>query len=413
MELEVLRYDKSYQRIYENALAKITEAKDIIPENKRPILEFLRYLDAKQSKPRTKMRYVYTYEKLIRCLPSKKLPLLKATRPQLEECVININNLPLGEATKTKIRVCLKAVYKHFNGDGGLFVPKEVAFVSTMEKKGKERLTYSDLLNENEISKLLDNTLNPRDAFLIALMADAPLRTHEILRLQRKHLYIESNPAYLIIPEDTKTGTRRIPLVNSIPFAVQYLKSNKGLKPEDPLFLHEVWNKDKKPLTYAGLRAMLHKVAIRAGIDPKRVFPYAFRHRWLSMMASKVSNATLENVAGWIPGTNMHQVYQHMSPNQNDIEIRKAYGVDMQEGDGAKLRARITECRVCNYSNSENSVFCSRCGRALDVATAFEAMKHEGTMKEAIAEALKDPKVIEEVVHSYLLMQAKKKHYNK
>jgi integrase len=242
MELEVVRYDRSWQKVYNNALAKITDAKDIIPENKTPILKFLEYLDAKQSKPRTKMRYLYTYEKLIRCMPDKKIQLLKANREQLEKCVININKLPLGDATKTKIRVCLKAVYKHFNGDGGLYTPKEVAFVSTIEKRGKERLTYSDLLTEKEISKLLDNTLNLRDSFLIALMSDAPLRTHEILRLQRKHLYVESNPAYLVIPEDTKTGTRRIPLINSVPFAIRYLESNKKLRAEDPLFLHEVWN---------------------------------------------------------------------------------------------------------------------------------------------------------------------------
>ena len=410
MELEAVRYDKAWQKTYDHALEKITKAKDIIPENKKPIVDFLRHLDSRQSKPRTKLRYLYTYEKLLRCMPSKKIPILKATREQLEEAVIHINELPLSEATKAKIRICLKAVYTHFNGEVGpdgkaIYTPKEVAFVSTVEKKGKERLTYSDLLTDDEVTKLLDNTLNLRDKFLIALMIDAPLRTHEILRLQRKHLYVEGNPAYLQIPADTKTGSRRIPLVNSVPYALQYLESNKGLTSEDPLFLHEVWNKEKKPLTYAGLRSMLHKVAIRAKIDPAKVYPYAFRHRWISVMSSKLSNAVVENVAGWKHGTNMHEVYQHMSPSQDDVEVRKAYGIKTEEKEAAGPRLRITICKVCGNSCSANSMFCSRCGRALSQEIALQ---QENLQRVAVKSAV-DPEYLAQVVAAEVEKRLKKK----
>ena len=38
----------------------------------------------------------------------------------------------------------------------------------------------------------------------------------------------------------------------------------------------------------------------------------------------------------------------------------------------------------------------------------MEVQSKETDMKQAIAEALKDPKAIEEIVHAYLMMQTKK-----
>jgi len=392
MELESDKYDTTWTRYYDRSLAKITKAKDILPQNKETILDFIKFLNAIGKKPRTVARYVYTYQKLLQAMPSKKIVVVKATKEQLIDCVNNIDKLDgVGEATKAKIRICLKVIYTYFNGevdkrDGKtLFTPKEVAFVRTEVKKGsKERLTYSDLLTDKEIDRLLDNTMNPRDFFLISLMADAPLRTHEILRLQRKHLSLD-NPAYLQIPNDTKTGARRVPLVNSIPAARQYLETRKDLQPDEPLFMYENWSRDKKPLTGPGLHQMLHKVAKRAGVDPKRVYPYAFRHRWCSMMASKLSNATLENVAGWKAGTNMHEVYQHMNPGQDDIEVRKAYGIAPKEKEENQLKAKIVNCKVCKGPNSNAARFCSTCGRALSQEVAIQ---QEELKKTAITAAL-------------------------
>ena len=80
---------------------------------------------------------------------------------------------------------------------------------------------------------MIESTMNVRDAAVIALLADAPIRSHELLLLKRKHLDIDASQAYVVIPEGTKTGTRRIPLVNSVPYLVQYLNVMKEqLHPE-------------------------------------------------------------------------------------------------------------------------------------------------------------------------------------
>ena len=74
---------------------------------------------------------------------------------------------------------------------------------------------------------------------MIALLCDAPIRPHELIALKRKHLYLDPNPAFVIIPPDTKTGSRRIPLFGCVQILANYFNIDKSLKPEDPLFLDE------------------------------------------------------------------------------------------------------------------------------------------------------------------------------
>ena len=235
---------------------------------------------------------------------------------------------------------------------------------------------------------------------------DAPLRPHELLSLKRKHLNLENYPPYIQVPEDTKTGTRRVPIISSVPYLTNYLDTVKRMTPEDPLFLHEVWNEGKLPLTYDALRMMMKKAATRAGIT-KRVYPYLTRHSVITRNANKLTRSQQERISGWRPGSDMPAVYEHLSDSDIDDAILKANG--MEPKDDAKSGPEVQKCPRCELINSPYQKYCGRCGSALDIKTSLEAQKQEPTMKEAVAEALKDPKAIEEIVHAYLMMQTKKR----
>ena len=77
-------------------------------------------------------------------------------------------------------------------------------------------------------------------------------------------------------------------------------------------------------------------------------------------------------------------------------------------GEQKELTLKIKDCPRCKFANSIDPSFCGRCGTPLSVELMIEAQNKEANMKEAIAEALKDPDAIEEIVHAYLLMQTKK-----
>jgi integrase len=397
-----LEVEPRWIRDAENLLKKIDDNALILPENKKLIRSFVIYLKARGSKPATVWRHVYSYGKLLDAF-NHEVNILKATREDTVEAVAKIEGLRLEPVTKAKVKATLKFMFKHFNGED-LYYPKEIAWIrTTVRKEGK--LMPSDLLSDEEILKMLGNARNLRDVAIIALLADAPMRTHELLLLKRKNLVIDTDQPYVIIPEDTKTGTRRIPLINSVPYLAQYLNAFKRLELDDPLFMHELWNEDKRPLNSDALRMMLKKVGKRAGIK-KRIYPYLFRHTVITRYANKLSNAQLEKVAGWRHGTDMHMTYEHLSDLDVTKAVAKANGLKVSE---EEVKPRIVLCPRCKYTNAKDSLYCTRCGSVLSIETAMQEEKDKQSLDQAIAKYLSDPKHFEETAHQVLMDDYRKK----
>ncbi len=163
-----------------NTLNKI-ENSNTNPENKKLIKEFVQFLRAQGKKPRTILRFVYTFTKIMPEIPDNK-PLLKCSKEDIIQIVDKINAMPLSEVTKVKCKITLKVIFKHFVGEDEYY-PKEVRWIKTTGKDTNQLLP-SDLLSNSDIAKLLQATRNLRDRAIIALMADAPLRPHELLGLK-------------------------------------------------------------------------------------------------------------------------------------------------------------------------------------------------------------------------------------
>jgi integrase len=368
------RWDRNRELI----LKKIDDSRLILPDNKKLIRDFLIYLTARGSKPATVWRHVYSYEKLVNAF-DYKVKILKATREDVVKAVAKIELLNVNSETKGKIKATLKFMFKHFKGED-IYYPREIAWIKSSVKR-ESKLTPGDLLTEDEISKMICNAKNVRDAAIISLLADAPLRTHELVLLRRKHLVIDAAQPYLVVPEDTKTGTRLIPLINSVPYLAQYLNLFGQIEAEDPLFMHELWNKERKPMNYGALRMMLKKVAQRAGIK-KRIYPYLFRHGVITRYANKLSNAQLEKVAGWIHGTNMHGTYEHLSDLDMTNAIARANGVKVSDELVEKPRIKI--CGRCKYTNARDSIFCARCGSPLSINIALQEENDKQLIESAL-----------------------------
>jgi site-specific recombinase XerD len=390
--------ERDYASFIQN---RIDSDPKINEKNKEALRKFINFLQANSAKQKTLDRHAYSYEKLLEKLPSNK-PILSLSKEELIELVARINKMTnINNITRAKVLVTLKMMYKHFLGED-LWYPPQVAWIKTKEKP-ISKLTHDDLLTKEEVCRMINQAVSLRDKALIALMGDAPLRTHELLKLRRKNLNLSTNPPILIIPEDTKTGTRQIPLIDSVPAMIAYTNANKDMRGDDFLFTDSVYGKGL-PMTSNALRMLLKRLATKAGIK-KRVIPYTFRHTKITEYSNSLSNAQLEVVAGWMHGTNMHMTYEHLSNSDVTEAILKSKGIIHKT---EIQKPNVRNCPRCELSNDINSAYCTRCGSPLDIVTAMKTPVHEGNMKEAIAEALKDPKVIEDVVHSYLLMQAKK-----
>ena len=372
-----------------NMLAKIERSNTNL-ENNKLVKDFVQFLRAQDKKPRTVMRYVYTFTKVLPEIPENR-PLLKCSKEDIIQIVDKINAMPLADVTKIKCKITLKVVFKHFIGEDEYY-PQQVRWIKTTSKDTNQLLP-SDLLTNAEIAKLLQATRNLRDRAIISLMADAPLRPHELLGLRTGSVILDAAQPYLIVAADSKTGQRHIPIFDSVAPLAAYIDSIKELRPSDPLFIDYEQLQQRgaiKPMTYDSLRMMLIKVNKRANIK-KKINPYIFRHSVITRYANSLTNAQLEKVAGWRPGSSMHSVYEHLSASDVDVALARAKGLQVPEMPN-DIKARI--CQRCSFSNPAYQAYCGRCGAPLDVATAIKEMVLE---KIAVKSAI-DPKVVAEIV---------------
>ena len=387
-----------------NMLAKI-EHSNTDPENKKLIKNFIQFLRAQGKKPRTVMRYVYTFTKILPEIPGNK-SLLKCSKEDIIKIVDKVNAMPLSEITKTKIKITLKVVFKHFVGEDE-FYPPQIRWIKTSSKDTNQILP-SDLLTNDDIAKLLQATRNLRDRAIIALMADAPLRPHELLGLKVGSIILDGAQPYLIVSAEAKTGQRHIPLFDSVAALSSYIEGIKGLKVSDPLFIdyEQLQQKGKiEPMNYDSLRMMLIKVNRRAGIK-KRLNPYIFRHTVVTRYSGSLTNAMVEKVAGWMPGSGMHAVYHHLSTTDLDIAVAKAKGLKVAETEND---IKSKQCHRCGFSNPAYQKFCGKCGSPLDIATALSEIKVE---KGAIASAV-DPEYLAGLVDALVEEKLKRKKKEK
>ena len=391
------------EREIANTIDKIEKSTN--SENKKLVEDFVQFLRAQGKKPRTIERYLYTLTKILPMLPGNK-PLIKCSKDDLIKVVDKINGLPVSEVTKLKCKITLKVIFKHFVGEDEYY-PKEVRWIKTTSKDTNQILP-SDLLTNDDIAKLLQSTRNLRDRAIISLMADAPLRPHELLGLKVGNVILDAPQPYLIVGADTKTGQRHIPLFDSVAALSSYIESIKGLKVSDPLFVdyEQLQQKGKiKPMNYDSFRMMLRKVATRSGLT-KRLNPYLFRHTIITRYANSLTNSQLEKIAGWRPGTRMHATYQHLSSSDLDIALAKAKGLPTPETQ-TDIKAKI--CHRCGFSNPAYQRYCGKCGSPLDIATALSEIKVE---KGAIASAV-DPEYLAGLVDALVEEKLKRKKKGK
>ncbi len=382
---------------YINKLRSRISHLDIPKGNIAAIDNFYTFLMAKNAKSRTIVLYLYALEKFLIILD--QIDLKKAKREDLEKAIARVNALELSERTKREIRTTVKMFYKYLLGEG-LYYPKQVAWIKST--KPRRKLLPESLLTEDEILRMLRVTKNARDKAIIALLYDSGIRIGELQTLKIKDIDLSSELAHITV--DGKTGQRKIPIFFSVPYLAQYLSSIKEKGVMSTLWLDaRSWNGET---THHAIRIMLKKTAHAAGIE-KRMYPHLFRHSRASHYANKLTEQQLKEYFGWTKDSSMLSTYIHLSGRDVDTALSQANGITLPQVE-TMPKLVVKNCQRCQSKNTMDATYCSKCGSPMDITTALEMQSKEASMKEAIAEALKDPKAIEEIVHTYLLMQAKK-----
>jgi hypothetical protein len=212
---------------------------------------------------------------------------------------------------------------------------------------------------------------------------DLSARPHEILNLKIKDIVFKTvvgGKQYAEVLVNGKTGSRHIPLIQSIPYIKEWLSNHPSRNnPNSALFVGLGRNSMGKPITINGLYGiykdyqenffpkLLEDTTI-PNEDKEKIMsllakpfnPYIRRHSALTEKSTKLKSNTLNQHAGWTTNSGMAQKYIHYFGNESSESLLEAYGIVTKNNIPIDtLNPKI--CPNCNEGNTQDAKFCNKC----------------------------------------------------
>jgi integrase len=290
---------------------------------------------------------------------------------------------------------------------------KPECIMNIPQLKRKEVSCYkpSDLWTQDDDLLFLKWVTNKRDRCYHTMSRDLSARPHEILNLKIKDVVFKNvdTKQYAEVLVNGKTGSRHIPLIQSIPYIKDWLSNHPSRNnPNSPLFVSlGKQSMGRKQLTLDGLYQIYKdykeeffpkliadptisnedKEKIK-GLLSKPFNPYIRRHSALTEKSVKLKTNTLNQHAGWSMNSNMAQKYIHYFGNESSESLLEAYGIVTKNNVPIDtLNPKI--CPNCSEGNTQDARFCSKCKMIMSYEgyqEALESQKHK-------EDELKDMKV--------------------
>jgi integrase len=263
----------------------------------------------------------------------------------------------------------------------------------------------SDLWTQEDDLLFLKWVTNKRDRCYHIMARDLSARPHEILNLKIKDVVFKSagNNQYAEVLVNGKTGSRHIPLIQSIPYIKEWLLNHPSRNnPNSPLFIGLSRRSMGKELTPSGIYAIYKdykdEFFSKLLTDPtipdddkekikvlltKPFNPYIRRHSALTEKSTKLKLHTLNQHAGWSTNSNMAQKYIHYFGNESSESLLEAYGIVTKDNIPMNtLNPKL--CPNCNEGNTQDAKFCVKCKMIMSLEGYQEALESEKQKEDEI-----------------------------
>jgi len=366
-------------RRLETALKHLENNEDIPEKNKSLIIKFVQQLSAEGIKRTRQLKYIYYLMRLSKTL-NKNFD--KATKEDIIKLINDLENgyslwikrkeKPLSEWAKHDFRVTLKRFYKWLREQEGQEFgrgeyPKEVKWFSVSMKR-ERKILPRQMLDENDLERLLQKTTNARDRCFIFLLYESGCRISELLDLRIKD--IDKDQFGKKITVHGKTGERVVRIIDAAPPINIWLKEHPLRSEGDCYFFCGINGQQRgKPVDDSYFRILLHKLGKEANIR-KPLNPHHFRHSACSRYANKLTESQMCEYFGWVQGSQEARTYVHLSGRDIDDAILTMHGKKQKKIEEIKIEPKI--CPQCKTVNDHLANLCQVCGLGLDRKSIME-----------------------------------------
>lgn len=367
-------------KLFEIELKRLKEWK-ISNRNKELITKFQNYLFSIGCKEE---RVTKLSSQLRRICLLLKNDMDKVTKEDIQNLVIYYNKEDkYRESTKSNYKKTIKQFYKWFKDEDNRLYSKDEKTQQQVMKLYKYiekdiKVTYKEpkidpktIITDEEIDSIIEKGCKTiRDKALIKFLHETGVRVGELLNIKIGDLEIKEDYATVIV--DGKTGKRTIPIVNSLPYIVQYLsvhpyKDNMN----SHLWIGESLRYLNKPIMYRGCQKIIYRAFKRVGLEHKRQNLHWFRHSRASLLAPHLTEVMLCSYMGWVVGSKQVRTYLHLTEKQLQDAFLEMKGLKKEE----RKEVRKPQKCVCGCINDTNAKYCYKCGKPLSVKVIMEDKK--------------------------------------
>jgi integrase/recombinase XerD len=329
------------------------------------------------------------------------------------------NNKPAKESSKKIHKVAFKRFLSKYGDKIHNKALKELADFEINYSNTKRKLP-EDLLTEEEIRKLIVNADNVRDKALIAILYESGARRGEIVNCKLKDVtefHKGSEHGYRLKLKG-KTGERQVIIYRYQQWLRAWLAVCPSNDPNTPLFpttrmySESSYSEDEEkrkqaknePRDFSELQGyrineILRTAAKKAGIK-KNVHAHALRHAQATRLANTMTEQQLKTQFGWTRGSNMTEVYIHLSGKDTETAILRSYGIVIEEDEKGN---KVEHCAQCDEVLSPGFIHCPKCGLPL----TQEAKEAKDNMDDLISSFVSNPE-IQKIFFENLQKQNKK-----
>lgn len=308
----------------------------------------------------------------------KNKPFNKATQDDLMNWELELKKR-FNDNSIVLIETKIKTFYKYITNPGKfkksimdqkeIVYPDSVKWIRTTKGKG---LPITNILDQEQIKKLLDSCKDVREQVIIVSLLDGGLRIGELVNLRIKNIKFDNKLGVNYTLPISKTEQRKVQfflIPGSTIYVREYLNHHARKNDPEACFLYtdkqniKLENRPYMALTDSGIWKIVKRIGEQANL--KGIHPHYLRHMSATMCCAKgFTEPMLRSRFGWSKSSNMPSHYVHLVSADTDNFIKKILGIKDEDMVKDTTLANII-CWNCETENPVTNRFCGRCSANL------------------------------------------------